>query len=527
MKMKTIYTQLLLTVVCAGGAFAQPAPGEHLEKYYTLERIRSKSGWLVSDNAAGLLFNRASLSVADVNYDFEKGGLRNVDDGGRVHTAGIRSESFRRWDRLSFYGKLGYDYSAAADRSWTANALSGDGSISMGDSIPGNMRTETYALKAGVAYQMGRWAIGLAGEYEDRSLAKRRDARNRTTSMHFGIRPGVMFSSGAVNAGLNLSYERTSETVEYKNFGTNTTTNTIYFFEGLWFHTSEQLGSLAMDAVYYKGSEYGGAVQLELKPWRSVRFFNQFSARYAETERFRSMMDQHLGDNDRLTYRYLGVLDVAGRRLDHRLSVDASWGDLLKYNNIQEVETDPETNMNNYVQYGRFLKFSQMQRSVDAGYKLYVKRDAWSSSWIVDAAYSYRKTESEYTISPARYRQDMHSSKLTLGVTKNFLFNDRNWLDVTLRGGYTFGGGMELDKQCPEGVQIEGENYRADLVAWEYGFMTGDRLNGECGLRYTHYIPAKRIGIYVDLKGRSAWARSGLFDGRRRGGCYAAAGLNF
>ena len=59
---KKIYAVLLLTAVCAGsGVFAQSsAPKENLEKYYTLERIRSKSGWLVSDNAAGLMLNQAS-----------------------------------------------------------------------------------------------------------------------------------------------------------------------------------------------------------------------------------------------------------------------------------------------------------------------------------------------------------------------------------------------------------------------------------------------------------------------------------
>ena len=65
---KKIYAVLLLTAVCAGsGVFAQSsAPKENLEKYYTLERIRSKSGWLVSDNAAGLMLNQASLSIAEV-----------------------------------------------------------------------------------------------------------------------------------------------------------------------------------------------------------------------------------------------------------------------------------------------------------------------------------------------------------------------------------------------------------------------------------------------------------------------------
>lgn len=96
-----------------------------------------------------------------------------------------------------------------------------------------------------------------------------------------------------------------------------------------------------------------------------------------------------------------------------------------------------------------------------------------------------------------------------------------------MRGGYTFGGGTELEKSCPEGVQIDNENYRADLLAQEYAFLTNDRLNGEAGLRYTHCFPAKKMSLYVDLKGRAAWGRSGLMDGSRRGGLFAAVGLNF
>lgn len=62
------------------------------------------------------MLNQASLSIAEVNYDFEQGGLRNVTDGAEVNAFGVRSESYRRWNRLSFYGKLSYDYAASKDR---------------------------------------------------------------------------------------------------------------------------------------------------------------------------------------------------------------------------------------------------------------------------------------------------------------------------------------------------------------------------------------------------------------------------
>ena len=111
--------------------------------------------------------------------------------------------------------------------------------------------------------------------------------------------------SKGVDAGLNFTYERSTEQVGYAAFGTNTTSGMIYFFEGMWFYTSQQLGgSEKFYDVYYKGSEYGGAAQLELKLGKRVKFFNQFSAEYGKMERFRFDLDQHLGDNDQLTYRY-------------------------------------------------------------------------------------------------------------------------------------------------------------------------------------------------------------------------------
>ena len=217
-----------------------------------------------TDNVAGLMRIQSSLSIAEVNYDFEQGGLRNVTDGAEVNAFGVRSESYRRWNRLSFYGKLSYDYAASKDRSWAGNANIGDSPMLSGDSIPGNTRDETYAIEAGVAYRMGRWVVGAMWKYEDRSLAKRRDSRNKTTSMYLSVQPGVMFTSKVVDAGLNFTYERSTEQVGYAAFGTNTTSGMIYFFEGMWFYTSQQLGgSEKFYDVYYKGSEYGGAAQLE------------------------------------------------------------------------------------------------------------------------------------------------------------------------------------------------------------------------------------------------------------------------
>lgn len=526
MKIKAIYAVFLtLAMGTSTGAVAQKA-AENIQKYATLERIVSKNGWLVSDNAAGLIFNQANYSIADIRYDFEKGGLRNVNTAASSHLAGIKSESFRRWGRLSFYGKIGFDYNSSINRQWAGNVDMYTSPMNLGDSIAGNTRGEKYFIKAGVAYQMGKWVIGAMAEYENQSLAKRRDIRNKNAYMHLSIRPGVMFQSKAVNAGLNFTYERTSEEVEYNVFGSNSSLSTVYLFEGLWFYETEQTNGF-LDEIRYRGSKYGGSAQLEFNLSKSVKFFNQFSMDYTTMKRYRQPQGKHLGDNDQLNYRYLGVVTVSGQGTDHRLSVDASFGDLLKYNNIQELVTDPITNQKNYVQYGKIQKFAQTQRRVNASYNLYVKRNAWSSAWIVGVDYNYFKNASEYKIAPVVYQQDMHYSRFGAHVTKNFLLGKNNWLDVTLKGGYTRGNGNPLEEIAPENVEIENPNFRADLLLQEYGFMTANRLSGEAGVRYSHFFPKKKMGMYVDLSGRCDWARNGLLKGTRRGGVTATVGVSF
>ena len=63
-------------------------------------------------------------------------------------------------------------------------------------------------------------------------------------------------------------------------------------------------------------------------------------------ECFRFDLDQHLSDNDQLTLLSGVRLNRQGPQGRSAALVDASWGDLLKYNNVQELELIPETKRN-------------------------------------------------------------------------------------------------------------------------------------------------------------------------------------
>ncbi len=200
--------------------------------------------------------------------------------------------------------------------------------MNVGDSVPGNTRNETYLLKAGVAYQMGKLGDRSAGRIRESEScqAARCAQQDDVHAFERSPRCDVHFKA-TVDAGLNFTYERTTETVNYLSFGTNEQAIPLYLFEGLWFYMAELVPSGSnSNPIHYKESEYGGAAQFELKFSPRVSLFNQFSAIYGKMERYHLEEDEHLGDNDRLTYRYLGVLNVTGRSVDQRLSVDASWG---------------------------------------------------------------------------------------------------------------------------------------------------------------------------------------------------------
>lgn len=57
--------------------------------------------------------------------------------------------------------------------------------------------------------------------------------------MHLSVRPGVMFTSETVDAGLNFTYERPPKRINYLSFGTNEQAIPLYLFEGLWFYMAE------------------------------------------------------------------------------------------------------------------------------------------------------------------------------------------------------------------------------------------------------------------------------------------------
>ena len=142
------------------------------------------------------MLNQASLSSVEPNYGFEQGGSAQRYRWIGSECVRVRSESYRRWNRLSSYGKLSYDYAASKDRSWAEMPAS---EIPPSDAAPAirfleirGEETQGHRGRGCLPYgALGGWSDGKhEGSQPGQSVGIRAP---KTTSMHLSVQPGVMF----------------------------------------------------------------------------------------------------------------------------------------------------------------------------------------------------------------------------------------------------------------------------------------------------------------------------------------------
>lgn len=530
-KISILLTCALCAAIAMGNAAAQePQEGTAVATVYkirTMERLRSLENWLSTDNPSGLVRNNYDMTDVLASYSFEKGDFRDLGVGNYSNRYNVASESYKRLNRFSFHGKLGFTYDAERDRTWGSKFYPWKTSMLVGDEHAGSVRGDTYDFLAGVAYSVSpKFSVGVLFDYVGKEAAKRRDPRSLSTNMYMKLRPGVSFDSKYIAAGINFNYERMTEQIKYENFGTNESLPIVYLFEGLWFYSTGVVGTgnSEFHPVFYKGSTMGGAAQLEFK-LGSVRLMNEFAGDYTETRRYRREADQELGDEEILTYRYTATLSHSSSCLDGRLRVRMSWSELMKYNNIQRLDYVSPGNSSNqaFVQYGKVLKFTQNTDTYGGDYTLYINRRRLDPSWTVSVRADYCISESNYNIKPAEFVQNMEFWDAGLDVTKNILLN-RGWLDINLGAGYGGGSGDALIENVPDNMEIF--NFREDLLHRNFDYLTSKRMSYGGWVQYTHKA-SDRIAVLLKLSAANQQATEGTFKDKSRSVFMATLGMKF
>lgn len=498
----------------------------HEKNLYRMEHIKTSNPWLESFNGSGLIFNEYSdFTIVEIGFRYGEGKFRNINAPEISNKTTVKTESFRKLNKVFLYGRFDFDYMNRKEMGWCNVINPYRSPIFFADSMPGTQTLETYNIKGGIGYAIGRhWTIGAKTDYLSASNAKKKDARNKNTYMNFNLYPGIMYGLPNLNAGLNFIYRKETENIEINTMGSDRTPELLNV-EGLWFYTSEQVNETKAIKRDIEDETFGGAAQLEISNSR-IRLFNQFSILEKKEEIFKANYNKERGgEMKERKYNYIARFDIKGRNFRHHINLTTDFSNMLGYENIQQNEIDNQNSK--WIQYGKKNKSAIESRIFDMNYRLFRDRHSY---WEAQIGAKNTHTERTYRLYPAKFRQTLKNFETYISFTKNFLF-EKSMLDCNLKGTYTKGNGNLLDMETETDTSLPDiENYkqRKDVLEAEFEYLTSDFFKGGIKIRYTYFLnKTEGINLYAIGGFHYKKSLSGMYDGRHRTGLETTIGISF
>ncbi len=458
------------------------------KSYYTFERIEDRTPWLVSANAAGLIFNAApdNFSTAGGYYNYLSGGYRNYNVAEASDNMGLITKSYNKLNRLYLYGSFNYDYMIKKNQAWLGTIYENTHINPMLDSIPGKNLRESYNLNAKAAYKFSElFSAGITFNYNAATSAKRIDGRNRNTGSDLYISPGITFSTEYINAGVNLFYGYNAEQVDYSYLG-DVTGKQLLYMEGLFMFSRSNIVNTMVDERRYQRNIFGGGVQLELKAGK-FSFYNSFEAEYHKENDYEdNQLKKRYAVVNTTRYNYTGILRYSTSLMDNSLKITWISRDDLSYSVANVYEPVPgENNMWEYYEYGKSLRYASGLNMLGLEYKGFVKKNEYLSKIDFTLGFGYISTDKREKIYPAEYVQENKVLDYYAGVNKNFAFGN-NLLGINLCGGYSGGSGKPLSETDP--LTSGSLSINKPLLAYDYAYRVSDNYRIGGGVRYSYIV---------------------------------------
>ena len=519
--------------------FKPSVQAERKEKpLYDFDYIARSDGWLASYNAAGLhgAVPVPGVSYAEAYFGKQNGRFINYWESDDSYDFGLKTESFRRFEKVSFYGKMQYRYFRGQHMSGSILLNPGDRPFDLVEFTPGTKTREQYILSGGVGFLLTKKLTGgLRIDYEADNYAKRKDLRHSNTMMDLNLSAGFVYRFAAVELGANYLYRKNTERVLCEQIGTTGGNYDMFFNKGVWFGekglwtgNGMHLNEPGISGLPMKDSEQGAALQIAFRS-RGFRFFNEFTYRYRKGETGeKGTIWTHSG-SDVLEYR--GVMSVAHRRNVHLIRGNFRYVNLKNNENVLRSE-----NIGGVVQtviYGSRQIYRQ--RAVNAGleYEFDWKADRYNPVMSLRAgADYYNRSGIGSLVFPYTRSQYVENVRVHIGADRNFRVG-RGWLKCSVELACHTGGGSRLGEgrtassvpgMDPGAYAAGNEEYRN----YEYEYLAATRGELSLGVRYTRPVGRIALPVYGDL----GWSgvHAGKLDwvaGRNRSVFALAIGCQF
>lgn len=497
------------------------------------------SPWLTSSNRAGLnQLPVGHIARAGVEVVKSDGGYRNLYESSNALEARIGAQAYSHaTQRLTFYGDMNYSYNLAEDMGGPVMMNPDYNAINFyeyPDDNHGRRTKELYTLNAGMSCQVSNsFSIGVGAAYQAGNVSKRKDPRDLSRWMDFGLSFGVMNRfSDMFSLGADFRYRRTVETLSSRTYGV-TGTNYFYFVDyGASLGKVEVLGS---DNYFVATSTerpmlntfYGPALQFEVGNPRGELFFFSELSYLRRTGSYGDKADSEIlfSANTGNEFRYDGVVSLR-YETKHRISLGLLYGNYSNSINSFSVLSQPGEDL--LVEYYGPVK-TQDRTIVEGklGYEALIGGVSLHPLWRVSAQMDFRLDNVDAYYYPYTRNQKAETVCLSAGVARS-ISAGKNVFDLGFSAGFRAGFGVKAADGILAEVSGPGPRTAQEYLdrSWEY--RTAPSAMAGLSFVYTRRIKGN-FSFFAGVDGKTGFLvkKPGFLDGRFRSVVTLTVGCNF
>ena len=472
--------------------------------------VQQSSPWFTQRNAGALaLYNSRNIAEANLSLSHASGSLTGFNGSPSLTTLQVAIESFYRISpRAVVFGGIGY------------NNLSGDdmtGSVFLQDRLPfdivedsltnkGHKHCDSYHLTGGFSYSLSpALALGLKADYTAANYAKYKDLRHKNKLMNLDVTVGLMSTLNChlstINLGLDYTYHRRTESLEFATYGKNDKVYKSLIDYGAMMGIIEQFGN---EGYTDKTNEmplfedgHSGGLQVSFSRGAFTIFnaltFSHHTGYYGRKSQYTITYTDH--DRDIFTEHVRLSYDISTSRygLDIRYQNEKVKNRSNTYRGLVN-----ENGATHYEYYDAVESGDKGWRNLDIDYTMHLGVRHELPTWTITAGYHWQQRDITAYLYPYYRQQQLRTNEWTASIVRNIILRKGVW-NISLHGGYQKGTGdvyRDGTFVTPSDKQPQPATMSAFLYQ-DYQYLTAPQYHVGAQLKYTFLFPGTRFCTHV------------------------------
>lgn len=421
---------------------------------HSFELVHLQNPWLFTTNPAALSQMNLSLKgILNVDYSFENGDYKRVQQGDKMNSYKFATSSYSQINDISLYGSFNFEKSLENGLNYSnVNDPFRLTPYQVVDTIGNDIYDrEFYSASGGISKPFGnKLILGLASDFTVGLAAQNRDPRPQNKVFNMTVSPGLIWKLDKFKLGANFIYQYYNEEIEINIVRANyqATFFTLHgpgiatFHEAASFNRLYMRNSLGFDLQFaYENSKTksinglrflvheetaGDGRKAADASWSYIKDDSQLNAFQFDLYNTTSLMN-----NERIhSFGYmLNVNTLLGKEIIQRLErIDGiDMDDWVTYG-VEEKYGAEDFKLNVYYHYFKLKSGSQK----DCGLKLYADYHSFIENYYIPNQEAYYKNLSfGISIDKVFYP---HSKSFSLGMNLKYKMNldgAQNFSDYT------------------------------------------------------------------------------------------------